>query len=447
MNTSPSQLRQLIQLALPILLTQLSQAGIGFVDTVMAGRYDKLDLAAVGIGSGIWLPLFLAFGGIVMATTPLVAQAMGANKPGLIEQNVKQGFWVALLLGIGGFYLLHNCQWLLDRMDVPAALQAEVQGYLKALAWGFPGMVLYQLIRSYFDGRGRTRPAMLIAIASLLLNIPLNYIFIFGAFGLPELGGEGCGWASAIVMWFSLFAGLAFLHYDRKHGIDRSRWKPSRPDRQILGQFLKIGLPMGGAILIETSMFSVISLLLAQLGATVVAAHQITLNFSGLIFMIPLSLSMAATIMVGQLVGAGKLDQARRAALITLALGLTSACLTASLMWFAPGPITAIFTSDAQLALSAAPLLAIAAMFQISDAVQVVFSGALRGYKDTLIPFLLVFFAYWMIGLPLGYVLGLTDWITEPMAAAGFWYGLVAGLTISASLFVWRFLRVSARPA
>ncbi|WP_238377202.1 MATE family efflux transporter [Neptunomonas antarctica] len=432
----------LLSLGLPIMLTQLAQASMGFVDTLIAGQYSTLDLAAVALGSSIWLPIFLAATGILMATTPLVAFAMGSERSDKVLSIFRQGIWVALTLGIVSVFLLNSTTWILEFMKVEPHLAAKTQAYLHAISWGFPALMLYQLFRSYFEGLGKTRPAMHIAFAALLLNIPLNYIFVFGKLGMPELGAAGCGWASALVMWLMLICGWLALKHKPQLKLPHAttaRWL----DIAALFNYLKLGVPMGFAILIETSMFSVIALLLAPLGTVIVAAHQITMTFTGLIFMIPLSIAMACTIRIGQLSGAAKPHDAWFSAKIGVLITSSIAVFTSIAIWLLASQIAQIFTTEKNLIELAANLLLIAALFGISDALQVTAAGALRGYKDTSIPLLIVFIAYWGIGLPLGYILGLTDWLTPAMGAAGFWYGLVIGLSVSAVLLLIRLRRVA----
>ncbi|SFG11981.1 MATE family efflux transporter [Neptunomonas qingdaonensis] len=428
------------------MLTQIAQASMGFVDTLIAGQYNTLDLAAVALGSSIWLPIYLAATGILMATTPLVAFAMGSKQPETVLSIFKQGIWVAATLGVISVILLNSATWVFEVMKVEEPLALKAQEYLYAISWGFPALMFYQLHRSYFEGLGQTRPAMHIALLALLLNIPLNYLFVFGKMGFPELGAAGCGWASALVMWLMLACSRVALKKSpqlRLPNALHSHWF----DAPALLSYLKLGVPMGFAILIETSMFCVIALLLAPLGTLVVAAHQITMTLSGLVFMIPLSMAMACTIRIGQLSGAAEHENAWFSAKSSLLITTSIAVLTSiSILLFARY-IAYIFTSEQQLIELAVSLLLIAALFGISDALQVTAAGALRGYKDTSIPLLIVFIAYWIIGLPLGYVVALTDLIIPALGAAGFWYGLVIGLSVSAALLLIRLRRVAQHAA
>jgi MATE family multidrug resistance protein len=211
----------------------------------------------------------------------------------------------------------------------------------------------------------------------------------------------------------------------------------------VILTFLRLGLPIGFALLIEVSMFCVLALLLAPLGETVIAANQITISYTGMIFMVPLSIAMALTIRVGQLVGAGQGDAARHAVITGVMITLTIALVSSSLSLLLAESIVGLYTDREAIIGLAATLISIAAVFQFSDALQVSAAGALRGYKDTAVPLLMVFIAYWLIGLPVGYVLGFTQWLTAPQGAAGLWYGLLIGLSVGAVLLTTRLVRIA----
>ncbi len=411
---------------------------MGFVDTIMSGHYDSTDLAAVSLGSGIWLPIFLAFQGILIATTPIVAHVVGAGRPTETKAPLHLGALIAAVLTLIAMLLMNNCKGLLELMGVTPQLTAITHDYLKAISWGFPALLFYQLLRSYIEGFGKTKPAMKISIIGLLCNIPLNYLLIYGKFGLPELGGVGCGWATAIVMWVMLFASVAYLFFspEFKPLSLFSHW--NRPTFKETSIYLKLGLPIGLALLIEVSMFSIIALLLADLGEVMIASHQVTLSFTGLVFMLPLSISMALVIRVGHQLGSGAPNGALFSVKMGLLITLCLATLSSSLMWFFSSEIVQLYTQDNRIIEIASSLIIIAAMFQFSDAIQITSSGALRGYKDTLIPLILIFISYWVIGLPLGYLLAKTELLFPEMGPKGFWIGLLTGLTIGAILLLTR---------
>lgn len=435
-----AEVRQLLIIGWPIIVAQISQTGMGFVDTLMSGHYGAHDLAAIAVGSSIWLPIFLASSGVLMATTPLVAHLVGANRVAKTSSILAQGWLIALILGLLSIVIMHNSAPLLHWMQVAPDLAAKTDAYLRAISWGFPAILLYQVIRSYSEGFGKTRPIMKIAILGLIANIPLNYILIYGKLGLPELGGVGCGWATAIVMWLMFAVGIFYLLRSPNFQ-DADVFHGTRLPRAVaLTRFLKLGLPIGMALLIEVSMFAIIALLLADLGEIIVGAHQITISFTGMVFMVPLSISMALTIRIGQQLGARNPEGARYSAstgaIITVCFAAVSAT---SMVLLAPG-IAALYTENPEIISIAVSLISIAALFQFSDAIQVACAGALRGYKDTNVPLLIVFISFWVVGLPLGYTLARTDIITPSMGPQGFWVALVIGLTISGALLAQRLI-------
>lgn len=440
-----TEARTLLRLGLPIMVAQLSQTAMGFVDTLMAGRVSPRDLAAVSLGNGVWLPLFLALSGILMATTPTVAQHLGAGRPLAAGQVLRQGFWLALLTAATAFFGARHCDWLLEALSVPSPLAALTRDYLHAISWGLPAVLLYQLIRSFCEGFGQTRVIMKIGLLGLACNIPLNYVFIYGKLGLPALGGVGCGWATAIVMWIMLLGGALHLWLSSAYRESAPLRQWSRPDPTATLALLRLGLPIGMALLIEVSMFTVISLLLAVLGDIKVAAHQITMSFTSLTFMLPLSIALAITIRVGHLTGAGDLRLARRSATTGISLALLCATLSSCTMLLFAQPIASLYSDTPAVMALATHLLGIAAFFQFSDALQVSTAGALRGYKDTATPLLLAFIAYWVVGLPSGYVLAMTDLIRPAMGPAGFWYGLLLGLTLGAAMLATRLYWMTGR--
>lgn len=425
------------------MVAQLAQNSMTFVDTLMSAQAGPEELAAIALGGSLWLPLFLAVAGILMATTPMVAQLVGGNHEHDSRHTFQQACWLAVALGVMGVILLRNPEPILDMLSLEASLYAKTQAYLDAVSWGFPAYMLYQVVRSYAEGFGKTHPAMRIAVLGMLCNIPLNYVLIFGKLGLPELGGVGCGYATAIVMWIMLLAGLVYLRHSPIFKPIRlfSDWQ--RPAINTQKEMLKLGMPIGFSLLIEVSMFCMLALLLAPQGENVIAANQITISYTGMIFMIPLSMAMALTIRVGHLVGAKDAEGARFAAgtgaIITLSIATVSCTLS---LLLAP-QIVSLYTDKDIISALAITLISIAAVFQFSDALQVSAAGALRGYKDTAIPLLMVFIAYWVIGLPVGYTLAFTDIFVPALGAPGLWYGLIIGLSVGAVLLGTRLFRIS----
>ena len=436
-----SEAKQLLRLASPILVAQVAQIAMNFVDTVMAGQVSAVDLAAVSVASSFWLPIILLVQGIIMALTPIVSQLNGARKQDEVRPAVHQGFWLALIVTPIAMVALYFSPLALQFMDVDPVMAAKTAGYLHAILWGLPAFVMFQVLRNFSEGLSHTMPTMVIGFVGLAVNIPANYIFIHGHFGMPKLGGVGCGVATAIVLWAMLLAMIVYVkcsaHFKRINLFAQL----ARPNGSRIWRLFRLGFPIAMAIFCEVTLFTVVALMLAPFGAETVASHQIALNFSSLVFMLPLSIGVGVTIRVGHNIGEGQPDQARVAARTGLMLGMGVAAATAALTVLLRDPIAGIYTDDLQVIGLAATLLFFAAIYQISDSVQVVAAAALRGYKDTQAIFYVTIVAYWGLGLPTGMILGLTDWVVPRMGPQGFWIGFIVGLT-SAALMLGARLRV-----
>ncbi len=440
------ELRGLLILALPVLGGQLAQTGNGFVDIVMAGRVSATDLAAVAVGASIWIPIFLLMTGVLMSATAILARHFGHGEYHRLNPLTQQALWLAFGLSLLGMLAIRNMAPVLELMDVEAAMRPIVLGYLEGLSWGIPAAAAFLAMRSYTESLGHTKPVFWISLFGLLMNIPINYALIYGKFGLPELGGVGCGWATAVVMWVMA---IAMYFYTRKS----ATYAKARLDFSALSfephnilYMLKVGLPTGLTIFFEVSLFSVIALLLGPFGAIIVAGHQVALNFTGLLFMLPLSLAIAVTIRVGH--ARGRSDKAAASYTIGTALRLTvfTATLMAGLILLFRHQVPFIYTNDLAVHAVTTGLLFFAALYQIPDALQVTANGALRGFEDTTVPMMLTLVAYWGVGLPVGFILARTDWVVPMMGAAGFWIGLIAGLSTAAVLLGLRLRYRLAQP-
>ncbi len=294
-NNLYGEIRQLVKLALPLLTAHVLISAVGVVDSLMSGRYSALDLAGVAVGSGIWLPVSLFVSGLLIASTAMVARYCGGGNKGAVAQTVQQSIWLALLMSVPAFFLLSNSEPLLRLLKVDEDLMAITDGYLSAIAFGLPGLAIFSGLRSFAEGLGRTKPFMFSSLMAFFLNIILNYGLIYGRWGMPELGGVGCGWATAISMWAQALLMLWFTSKSTSFDGIKLFKKLYLPSVPILKHIFSVGFPISIAVFAEVSIFSVIALLLAPMGATIVAGHQIALSMSHLFFMVPLSLSQAIT--------------------------------------------------------------------------------------------------------------------------------------------------------
>ncbi|HSC67630.1 MAG TPA: MATE family efflux transporter [Cellvibrio sp.] len=437
--------KQLTILGAPILIAQLAQMANGVVDTVMAGHASAKDLAGVGIGTSLWVPILLFFNGTLNALQPIISGHRGAGDLRKIMPATWQGLYIAAAASVIMILLLINLGPILRLLQLDDETTAIAQGYLSAFSWGVPALLLLNALRGLTDGLGHTRVIMVFFLLSAVLNLPLNYLFIFGftiaGWTLDPMGGIGCGWATSISNWVAALALLVYLnrsqHYKTFHLL--SDW--AKPVRKEIVAILKIGLPIGFTMFIEVSMFCMIALFLAPLGATTVAGHQIVLNVISLLFMMPLSLGMALTLRVSFLVGAQDHDEARLLSRSSLLLALGISCINAPILFFGGEWLARLYTTDLDVQRVAAQLFMLGAFFQIADVIQVTMINVQRGYKDTKVPMLIMLISFWGICLPLGYVLTFEDWISAPMGAPGFWSALIVGLGCAACLLTLRVFR------
>ncbi|MEB5920725.1 MdtK family multidrug efflux MATE transporter [Franconibacter pulveris 1160] len=440
--------RQLLALAIPVILAQIAQTAMGFVDTVMAGGYSATDMAAVAIGTSIWLPAILFGHGLLLALTPTIAQLNGSGRRDRIAHQVRQGFWLAGMVSVLVMVVLWNAGYIIHAMhNIDPQLADKAVGYLRALLWGTPGYLCFQVARNQCEGLARTKPGMVIGFIGLLVNIPVNYIFIYGHYGMPELGGVGCGVATASVYWV-MFASM-LLYVKRAHAMRDIQHAQhfGKPDWAVIKRLTQLGLPIALALFFEVTLFAVVALLVSPLGIVDVAGHQIALNFSSLMFVLPMSLAAAVTIRVGYRLGQGSTLDAQTSAWTGIAVGVCMAVVTAIFTVVMRKHIALLYNDNPQVVALASFLMLLAAVYQISDSIQVIGSGVLRGYKDTRSIFFITFIAYWVLGLPSGYVLALTDLVVEPMGPAGFWTGFIIGLTSAAIMMFWRMRYLQHQPS
>lgn len=426
--------KKIIKLSLPLFIAQFAQTAMGFVDTIMAGGVSSTDMAAVAIASSIWLPCILFGVGVLMAIVPLTAQAHGANDVLKIPKTGQQGLYLALLLSIPIAFIFINAGWLMSLMNIETLLAEITIKYLYAMMFGIPAFMMFQALRNYIEGLSLTKPAMVIGFLGLLINIPLNWMFVYGELGAPAMGGAGCGVATAIVYWLMTFALAAYAFYTRKLRQFPLFKNFTRPDFKHIGAISKLGLPVAVAMFFEVTIFAAIAILVAPLGANVVASHQIAINFSSMVFMLPVSIANAVSIRVGFNLGQKNNHYAKQASYAGLAIGLGLSVFTALATVIFKEQIALLYTDNKEVLDLAIVLILFSAIYQCVDAIQAVAAGALRGYKEMNAIFTRTFISYWIVGLPLGYTLGMTDWFVEPLGAKGFWIGITVGLTVAAIL-------------
>ncbi len=423
------------KLGLPVIIAQLLQMSMNFVDTVMAGNLSAQTLAAVAVGGALFMPFIMLVAGILMAVNPVVAQLKGARNLKLIGVKVRQGLWLSVLLAVPLFFLIRNLKIVMLWMNVTPSIIPVTLDYMDAFSWGIFPLSAYMALRFFNEGMSVTRPGMYMALLGVLVNIPANYILMYGKLGFPALGAAGTGYASALAMFVMFIGMLLFTVKHRPYRRFQIFSKIKLPEWKHVKELLDVGVPIGISSTMEITMFAVVGLIIASLSTIAIAGHQIALNFAAITFMIPFGISTAITTRVGDAVGRRNAAQVRNRGFIGIALATAFMCFTAVLMLTVPHYIAGIYTDSEAVIEVAVHLLFMAAIFQISDGLQVSSYGALRGLKDTKIPMFVNLIAYWLVGLPLGYYLG----IMRGTGPEGLWIGLIAGLSVAAILHNMRF--------
>jgi MATE family multidrug resistance protein len=437
-----NHLKQTVVLTLPLVAGNVATLSMSFVDTVMVGHLGARELAAVGLGSAVWMTYTLFVIGMTMVLTPLISHLTGEGRPSEVGALVHQMFYLSLVMGLMLWLALNASELLLLWVGVDPDIIPLIMDYLRAIAWGAPLFALFLLLRFTSEGLSLTRTTMYFGLLGLLINIPANYILIFGHLGFPQMGAEGAGYASSLVQMLQAITLALFVWHNPAFADSHIFARLQPPRWGELKRLLQMGMPIAISVFIEGSLFGAVALLLGALGTTVVAAHQVAINFSGLLFMVPLGLSMAITVRIGNAVGRGDMAGVRGAAMAGGLLVMLTQISGATLMLLFAEQIAHLYTSDPAVILMVVELLVLAAIFQIPDGIQVATAGALRGLKDTRIPMFYILIAYWGVGIPSGYYLGRD----MGYGAAGMWWGLIIGLSVAALFLLHRFLRLLQKP-
>lgn len=437
LNRLGREMRTSFALALPIVLGQAASMGMNIVDTVLAGRHGPVTLAAIGVGSAVWSLVILICIGVLMAVPPTVAQLNGAGRRSEIGGVFRQATWLALLLGIGLFFLVRSGPMLFALLGITPEARPQAEAFLRAISWGAPALAIYFACRNLSEGIGWTRPTMVFGLGGLALLAPLGWALMFPL----DFGAAGLGYAVAIILWCQAASFLLYLRRSRHyaglglfHHLEGPRWAPIR-------DLLMLGIPMGISVFMEGSLFIATALLIGTLGMVEIAAHQIAILVASLTFMVPLGVAMATTVRVGHAVGAGDGSGVRWSAAAGYGLAFIAQSVSAIVLVFAGGWLAGLITPEPAVIALATTLMLYAAVFQYPDGIQALSAGALRGLKDVRMPMLITVLAYWAVGLPLGGWLGLH----LGQGAPGFWTGLIFGLSVAATLLAWRFWRLARR--
>jgi len=427
-------------LAWPLVLAFLSETGIAMIDVMFIGRLGPGSLAAAALGTSAFIGMLLVTLGVVLATAPLAAQAMGARKPRQVRRVIRQGLWIGILLSVPASLLLMRAEPIMLFLDQPAEASREAQWYLNYLAWALPGAVCFIVLRNFATVLDRPKLGLWVILAAIPLNAALDYGLIFGAFGLPRMEIAGAGLASLIshVFMFGvmLWISLAVRPLNRYQILARF-W---RPDWVVFGRIFRVGLPISGILALEFSMFLGSVVMMGWIGSNALAAHQIALMLASFTFKVPLGIAQAATVRVGYAAGRRNVPGVARAGWTALVMGVVFMVAASIVMWTWPEAMVAIFldTSDpanGSVVALAASLILVAAVFQVGDGAQTIGSGVLRGLSDTTVPLTFAVFGFWGLGLSAGYLLG----FKADLGAVGIWMGMAIGLITVAAFHAGRF--------
>jgi MATE family multidrug resistance protein len=431
-----ADLLALLRLAAPIVLIQVGMMLMGVVDTIMVGGVSAAALAAAALGN-LYFWIITALGvGVLMGLDPIVAQALGARDELAVTRGVQRGLLLAALLAVPLSLALWTVGPVLAAVREPEAVVPAAAGYVHRAIPGLWPMLAFVALRQTLQAHRRTAPIVVTIVLANLLNVVLNYLWIYGHGGFAALGVLGSAWATTVSRWFmaALLLVLGWRELERHF----RRLAPGVFDVQALGRMLKIGGPIGAQMMVESGVFGTVALLMGWLGVVQVAAHQVAINLASLTFMVPLGVSSAAAVIVGHAVGRGDPAAVRRGTLAALAIGAGFMAVMAAVLIAVPGPLARLYTADPEVLALTVVLLPIAGVFQVFDGLQVVSLGLLRGLGDTRVPVIAGLAGFWGIGMPVSLVLG----FVLDYGAAGLWWGLVVGLVAVASFLL---LRVLAR--
>ncbi|WP_462165257.1 MATE family efflux transporter [Pseudoalteromonas xiamenensis] len=436
MMFSAWEAKRLIQLATPVFFAQVTLVLMSVVDTMMAGQVSAEDLAALSIAVGIWNPILFGLQGILLALTGVVAHCHGAGDDSGIRHYFQQSIYLVLILNALGLSIAPFTELVIARLDTAPTIVEKSLGYIWFVKWGMLGFLTFTIYRNVTEGVGLTKPAFYISLLGLLLNIPVNYIFIHGLFGMPALGSAGCGLATSLV--FAFMAILQHTYSQRSSVLSKLKLFDNfqKPQPKELSYLFKLGLPICLATFFEVTLFACIPLFIADLGPIAVSGHQIAASVSTVLFMMPLSLSMAIAIRVGNLSGQGHLSSLRTAISTAFMLACMVAAIVATFTFTLRDVVASFYSSNEQVLILASSILVLACIYQLPDALQVAANGALRGLKFTKPISLITFLSYWVIGFTLGFVLAKTNYIVPAMGPQGFWIGIIVGLSVAAILLI-----------
>ncbi len=430
------ELKDMLPIGIPAVLSQLAQMATGFIDTLMAGHYSTDALAAIAIGTSLLHPILVFFLGLFLALNPIIAHFKGANESEKITTHLNAAILIALAMLPFAVLALLNAPIILSQLNIEANVSQVATDYLFATLWGWPGLLLFLAIRFVNEGLFSTKAILLITASSIPFNVIFNYWFMYGGLGIKEMGAVGVGYATAVT-WTMMFIGLFFYTLTAKKYKQYNFFKIfNLPSKDEVKAIFSLGFPLAITLGFEITMFAAVSLMIARYPTDIMAAHQIAVNLASLTFMIPLGLSQAITARVSYFRGKQKIKSMRLAGNTGILLSISIMSASAIMFMTIPTLLVSIYTQDFELLRVASGLLFFAAVFQFSDGLQVACAGCLRGLKDTKIPMIMTAIAYWLVGFPTGYYLA----EYQGYGVNGYWIGLITGLSVAAILLLQRWL-------
>ncbi len=429
-----------------VLVGQLATMAYGVTDTIVAGRYAEASLAALSVGSAIYMSVYVGLMSVLQALLPVWSELHGARQAARLGHSLRQALYLWLALVLVGLALLLNPGFLLDWADVPAALRGEVLAYLGVLALALPAALMFRIYSTFNQSLGKPQLVTWLQLGSLCVKVPLSVWFAFGGLGLEARGAEGCAWATLAVHMAMLTLALWLLRTRPLYAPYRLWQPPGRPDWKVLAAFARLGVPSGLTILIEVTSFTLMALFVARLGTTAAASHQIAANLAAVLYMVPLAIGIAASARTSYWLGAGQPARARHAVGVGFVLVLCSAVLLAGVLIGIRTPLANVYASSPEVVALAIPLLFWTAVYHLFDGLQALGVFVLRCFRITLAPFLIYAVLLWGLGLYGGFLLayrGLGPWPALQTPAA-FWMAGAAALALAALAFwlmIWRVLR------
>ncbi len=438
----------LLKLAGPLLVGQLAVIAFGVLDTAMTARYSADDLAALAMASAIFISIYVGLTGVISALAPIAGQLFGAKRFGEIGEEVRQATWLALGLTIIGCCILVNADHLLAISQVNDLIEGKAKLYLSILAIGLPASMGMRVLMALHNAVSRPTVITVVQIIGLALKLPLNLLFIYGGLGIEAMGGPGCAVATVIINWSWLLMTLGFVLFDHFYKPFKIFTHFSMPHWHRIWTLLKLGAPIGFSHLIEVTSFTFMSLFIARLGTTALAGHQIVANMGTVIYMVPLSLSIATMTLVSQSIGANKPERAEEIGWSSV-LFTTTLCITIGIaVWIFRIQLLNLYDPPVEVKAFSIPLFLFIAFYQVFDALQITAAFILRAYRIAFLPMVIYAGSLWGVGLGGGYLMGFNVLGNTPVflqGANGFWAGNSLSLGLAACFLLCLFRRTAER--